>query len=82
MPVLRKPLKHALNLSFTKYQAYLWEPGKLENEKATWPTALAYCNSIGMDLATVADEDEYLNLREYVMQYHRCMKKGDVHTSS
>ena len=29
-----------------------------------------------MDLATVADEEEYAVLREYVRQYDRCMGKG------
>jgi hypothetical protein len=29
-----------------------------------------------MDLATVADDEEYAVLREYVKQYDKCMMKG------
>jgi hypothetical protein len=35
-----------------------------------------------MDLATVADDEEYAVLREYVKQYDKCMWKGkEVGTS-
>ncbi|CAG5102829.1 Oidioi.mRNA.OKI2018_I69.chr1.g486.t1.cds [Oikopleura dioica] len=59
-----------------QYQAYTREPGTQENEMPTWYTATDYCNSLGWDLATVADSTEYDSLREYVMQYERCMRKG------
>ena len=59
-----------------KYQAFTREPGKPENEMPTWYTSTDYCDSLGWDLATVADATEYDSLREYVMQYERCMRKG------
>ena len=74
--------KHAPNSSLNKFQAYQRVPGASETDKPTWDTAVQYCNSLGMDLATVADDDEYAVLREYVKQYDRCMLKGkEVGTS-
>ncbi|CAG5103370.1 Oidioi.mRNA.OKI2018_I69.chr1.g742.t1.cds [Oikopleura dioica] len=54
------------------WQAYLTVPGQTA-ENTVWTEAQKYCESMGMNLATVANEQEHKDLMTYTVEYGKCM---------